>query len=120
MGKCELIDDSNTKPRLDERADGCAEPCTDGDIVVELLAGKDSRHDPPVGICRVNAYQRVADDIRRGNLLAACKLMPHRHDAEQLPRRKRQEVEAGVIEPIAHRNAITSAEKKKIDGLLDL
>ena len=45
---------------------------------------------------------------------------PDRDDAEQLARRKRQEVEAGVIEPIAHGNAITSAEQQIIDGLLDL
>src|ERR1700752_3579828 len=46
--------------------------------------------------------------------------MPRRYDAEQLPRRERQEVEAGMMEPIAHRDAITPAEQEKIDGLLDL
>lgn len=120
VSECELIDDSDTKSGLDERADCRAEPCADGDIVVELLAGKDFSHHPPIGICRVNANQWAADDFRRGKFLATRKLMPNRHNAKQLPRRERQEVEAGVIETIAHCNALTSAEQNKIDGLLDL
>ena len=48
------------------------------------------------------------------------KFVPARHDAEQLARRQRQEVEAGVIEPIAHGDAIAPAEQQVIDGFLDL
>lgn len=94
MGNGELIDDGDTQSCLDQRADRRAEPRTDGDIVVELLTRKDSGHDAPIGISRVNADQRIADDFRRGNLLASSKFMPDRDDAEQLARRKRQEVEA--------------------------
>src|SRR6185436_3715251 len=96
MGDGELIDHGNTEPRLDQRADRRAEPRTDGYVVLEFLAGKDLGHDAPIGIGRINANQRITDDFRRRDLLAARKLMPDRHDAEQLARRKRQEVEAGV------------------------
>src|ERR1700676_283061 len=93
MGNRELIDDGDTEPGLDQRAHRGAEPRADGDIVVELLAGKDFGHDAPVGIRWVDADQRIADDFRRRNLLAACKWMPDRNDAEQLARRQRHEVE---------------------------
>ena len=46
--------------------------------------------------------------------------MPRRHDAEQFAGRQRQEVEAGMIEPIAHGDAIATAQQQIIDGLLDL
>src|SRR5882757_433064 len=120
MGNSELVHDGDTQSRLYQRADGRAKPRTDGDVVFEFLAGKNFGHDAPVGISWVNADQRIADDFRRGNLLAACKWVTERDDAEQLARRKGQEVEAGVIEPIAHRNAIASTKQQEIDRLLDL
>src|SRR5450631_283402 len=116
----ELVHDGDTKSRLYQRANGRAEPRTDGDVVIELLAAKDFGHDAPVRISWVNADQRITDDFRRRNLLAAGKWVTDRNDADQFARRKRQEVEAGVIEPIAHRNAIASAKQQKIDRFLDL
>jgi hypothetical protein len=45
--------------------------------------------------------------------------MPGGHDAEQLARRQRQEIEAGVLELVAHGDAIAPAEQEIIDRLLD-
>src|SRR5258706_7558493 len=97
MGNGELIDDGDTKPGLDQDADRSAEPGANGDIVVELLAGKDFGHDATIGVSRINPYQRIADDFRCGYLLATRKFMAFGDDAKQLARRKGQEVEARVI-----------------------
>src|SRR6476660_6671803 len=61
MGDGELIDDGDTEPCLDQRADRRAEPRTDSYIVLEFLAGKDLGHDAPIGIGRINANQRITD-----------------------------------------------------------
>src|SRR5258708_2273428 len=81
VGNSNVGRDGNTEPRLYQRADGRAEPRTDGDVVVELLPPKDLGHDASVGISWVNADQRIADDFRRRNLLAACKWVTDRDDA---------------------------------------
>ena len=57
---------------------------------------------------------------RGGDLLAARELVAGRHDAVQLARRERHEVEAGMIEPVAHGDALALAEQEIVDRLLDL
>ena len=116
----ELIDHRDAEPRLDQRADRGAEPRPDRDVVAEFVAGKDLGHDPAVGIGGVDADQRIADHFRSRNLLAPGEFVSKRHDAKQFARCQRQEVEAGVVEPIAHGDAIAAVEQEIIDGLLDL
>ena len=74
MGDGELIDHRDAEPCLDQRADRGAEPRPDGDVVVQFIAREHLGHDAPVGIVGIDADQRIADDFRRGDLLAACQL----------------------------------------------
>src|SRR5216683_8266892 len=66
----ELIDDGDPKPGLDQRADRSAEARLDGDVIGELMAGKDTRHDAAVGIVRVDADQRMTGHLGGGDLVA--------------------------------------------------
>src|SRR5580704_2789230 len=92
IGDGELIDDGDTKTGLDQCADGSAEPCADGDIVAQFLAGEDFGHDAAIGVSRINADQRIPDHFRCGYLLATRKFVAFGDDAKQLARRKRKEV----------------------------
>src|SRR3954466_10088809 len=106
MGDGELVDHGNAEAGLDQRAYGGAEARADGDVVTEFLARKYLRHDPPIGIVGIDADQRIADDLGSRDLLASREFVPRRYDAEQLARRQRQEIEAGMIEPVTHGDAI--------------
>src|SRR5712672_631002 len=58
MGNGELIDDGDTKPGLDQCADRGAEPGANGDIVVELLAGKDFVYVATIRLTRRSTHLR--------------------------------------------------------------
>ncbi len=119
MGDGELIDHRDPEPGLDQRADRGAKPRPDRDVVAEFIAGEDFGHDAAIGVVGIDADQGIADDFRRRDLLAAGQLVAIGDDAEQFTRGQRQEVEAGMIEPVAHGDAIAPAEQEIIDGLLD-
>ena len=91
----------------------------DRDVVGQFVARKQLRHDAAVRIGRVDADQGKARHFGGRDPLATGERVILRHDAEQAAGGQRQEIQRGMIQPVADRGAVALAKQQIVDHLLE-